>query len=66
MIVSGMLTKSELAPTAPGANRAHVAVKRQWSRAAPALPFLRAARGVNGPHVLWECKALRGPGDLCS
>lgn len=66
MIVSGILTKSEVPPKGPRTNRADVAAERRWSRAAPALPFLRAARGVNGPHVLQECKALRGLGDLCS
>ena len=65
MIAFGILTKSEVAPKGPGANRADVAAERHRSGAAPALPFLRAARGINGPHVLQECKALRGPGDLC-
>lgn len=63
MILSGMLTKSEVSPKGPWAK---VAAERRGSGAAPALPFLRAGRGVNGPHVLQECKALRGPGDLCS
>lgn len=66
MIASGMLTKPEVAPKGPGANRAGVAAEKRWSEAVLVLPFLRAGRGVNGPHVPQECKSLRGLGDLCS
>lgn len=48
------------------ARMADVVAEGHWSRAAPALPFLRAVKGINGPHVLQECKALRGLRDLCS
>lgn len=66
MIASGMLIKPEVAPKGPGANRAGIAAERHWSEAVLLLLFHRAGRGVNGPHVLQECKALRGLADLCS
>lgn len=47
---SGALTKSGVAPKGAGARRAEAAAERHRSRAAPALPFLRAAGSVNGPH----------------